>query len=283
VSASIESILSQKRLQFVDHPDVVIEADLDGTYGLFCSIQTTEFSRILSNLINNSVEAFEKSGKVTVFLKAEQNKILITLVDNGKGIPETILRKLGNRGETYGKIGGTGLGVFHAKTTIESWGGQLKIASEVNRGTQICISLPQAEPPSWFVKSISVVGPRTIVVLDDDESIHQIWKMRFKQFLQKEHKIELLHFYSSSEILKWFRITLGGVENPLYLCDHDLIGSKETGLDVIDMLGIASQSILVTSRYDDPQIQEKCTKNGILLLPKTLAPLIPFTIHSLNR
>jgi|GEM_PF-2790552 len=275
LSASIESILSQKRLQFADRSDVLIEVNLDGTYGLFCSIQSTEFSRILSNLINNSVEAFEKSGKITVSLRAEQNRILITLLDNGKGIPENILKKLGNRGETYGKASGTGLGVFHAKKTIESWGGEFIIKSEVNQGTQICISLPQADAPSWFVESIAVHGPKTIVVLDDDESIHQIWKMRFEMISQEKGKIELLHFYSSEEILKWFRMTLGAVENPLYLCDYDLIESKKTGLDVIDMLGIASESILVTSRYDDPQIQEKCTKSGIQLLPKTLAPLIP--------
>lgn len=275
LSASIESILSQKRLQFADHPEIFIEANLDGTYGLFCSIQTTEFSRILSNLINNSVEAFEKSGKVTIALKEEQNRVVITILDNGKGIPEAVLKKLGNRGETFGKAGGTGLGVFHAKTTISSWGGDLTIESEVNRGTQVRISLPQAEPPSWFVESILVNGPKTIVVLDDDESIHQIWKMRFEKTVQEKGKIVFLNFYTSTDILKWFRTTLGTVENPLYLFDYDLIGSKETGLDVIDMLGIASQSILVTSRYDDPRIQEKCVRTGVQLLPKTLALFIP--------
>ncbi|MGK5088354.1 hypothetical protein WDW86_12410, partial [Bdellovibrionota bacterium FG-2] len=64
-------------------------------------------------------------------------------------------------------------------------------------------------------------------------------------------------------------------DSPLYLCDYELVGSKETGLDVIEKLGIAPQSILVTSRYDEPAIQERCVRFGAKLLPKGLAHRVP--------
>ncbi|MGK5087494.1 ATP-binding protein [Bdellovibrionota bacterium FG-2] len=300
LSAVLESAISSKRLQYADNPQIKIEShteDSDAAYGLFATLQSTEFSRVVSNLINNAVEAFsdafgpasetsKKPGCVDIFLRDEQGSAVIEVRDNGKGIPPHLLAKIGVQGETHGKAGGSGLGVYHAKNTIESWGGRLEIESQENSkegtGTTVRMKLPKAAAPGWFAPKIPVEGVRTIVVLDDDPGIHKIWEMRLAARVGSREQVVVLHFYSAQEILKWYRGSLGMGEagdSPLYLCDYELVDpqgeSKETGLDVIEKLGIASQSILVTSRYDEPAIQERCVRFGAKLLLKGLAHRVP--------
>ncbi|MGK5087867.1 HAMP domain-containing sensor histidine kinase [Bdellovibrionota bacterium FG-2] len=287
LSAVLESAVSSKRLQYAENPLITIESHTDDVYGLFANLQLTEFSRVVSNLVNNSVEAFEKGGRIDVSLREEGGRAVIEVRDNGKGIPPHLLAKIGVQGETHGKAGGSGLGVYHARKTIESWGGSLEIESNQDSGTAIRLKLLKADAPAWFAPKVPVEGMKTIVVLDDDPGIHQIWESRLCAYQAARLKSEeapesppksavvVLHFYSAQEILKWFRSSLGlgeAGDTPLYLCDYELGGPKgETGLDVIEKLGIASQSILVTSRYDEAAIQERCVRFGARLLPKWLA------------
>ena len=121
--------------------------------------------------MNNAVEAFDKGGTVALTLSRPDGRAVLEVEDNGKGIPPEILAKLGQRGETHGKTGGTGLGVYHARSTVESWGGSFKIESEPGKGTVVRIELPRAADP--------VVG-RMAVLLDDDMLVHMNWKMAAK-------------------------------------------------------------------------------------------------------
>jgi len=162
----IEQVIAEKRLQHKDKPGVKIV--FDGAAGLKAVVEAREFQRLMSNLINNSVEALENGGTVSVGLAASGGKALITVKDDGKGVSPKILAKLGQKGETHGKAGGTGLGLYHARSTVESWGGSLRIESQPDKGTSILIELPQAAART---------APRTAVLLDDDQLVHMNWKM----------------------------------------------------------------------------------------------------------
>ncbi|MBI4668495.1 MAG: HAMP domain-containing histidine kinase, partial [Elusimicrobia bacterium] len=196
LSSLIDPLITEKRLQFRSKIGIEIEGGLDvSSYGLFAKIQPTEFKRVLSNLINNAVEALGEKGIVTVSLACDAGQILLKVQDNGPGIPKEILAKLGQRGETHGKAGGSGLGLYHARTSLESWGGSLEIASErmsdraiergeqetegERHGTTVTLKLPLAKPPSWFVSQLEIDPQSAVVILDDDTSIHQVWQGRF--------------------------------------------------------------------------------------------------------
>ena len=88
-------------------------------------------------------------------LTHDDKNIILTVSDNGKGIPPAILAKLGQRGETHGKAGGSGLGLFHARTTAVSWGGSLVITSTPGQGTTVTIKLPKAEAPADFLQTLN--------------------------------------------------------------------------------------------------------------------------------
>ncbi|OGS07110.1 MAG: hypothetical protein A2270_03855 [Elusimicrobia bacterium RIFOXYA12_FULL_51_18] len=170
LSGLIEQVLAEKRMQYKDKPGLKIEFS-SGSTEIQALVEPKEFQRLLSNLVNNSVEAFAGPGAVSIGLVVLDGKVLIEVKDNGKGIPPKILAKLGQKGETHGKAGGNGLGLYHARTTVEGWGGSFKIESEPGKGTTIRIELPRAA-----AQSVS----RTAVLLDDDMLVRMNWKLAAK-------------------------------------------------------------------------------------------------------
>lgn len=280
LSALIEEILTEKRVQYRQNIGIEIDAGMSSSsYGLFVCIQPTEFKRVLSNLINNSVEALNGQGAVTVTLSAKaKNHVEIKIQDNGKGIPPEILEKLGNRGETHGKEGGLGLGLYHARTSVESWGGTLVLKSEIKLGTAVSITLPEAATPAWFVAELQLLPDSNVVVLDDDESIHRIWQGRADSSRLGEKGIKLAHLSTPTELRVWVSDASKLKNETQFLLDYELIGFTETGLDLIKELGIANQSILVTSRFEEPAIRERCIKLHVPLIPKGMAGFVPIKI-----
>jgi len=278
LSSAIESLVSEKRMQFRSKLGVQIDFDITTeSYGLFSKVELREFKRILSNLINNSVEALKEGGNVRVALSAAQDKVEIKVSDNGKGIPPEILAKLGQKGETFGKAEGNGLGLYHARTTLESWGGGLKFESTVGVGTTIIITLLKSEAPSWFVRELKFKSDSRIVVIDDDSSIHQIWDGRFQSSIPTDAKIQVVHLSTPELAREWFKEN-GKSKATTYLVDFEFIGSDSNGLKLIKELGIEKDSHLVTSRYEEEHILKKCLESNIPLIPKNLSAFVPIKV-----
>ncbi len=166
----IEQVVAEKRIQHKERPGLNISFQ-NSADGARAAVDPKELQRIISNLVNNAVEALDRAGSVAVTLSAYDGNVLIKVADDGKGIPSEILSKLGRKGETHGKSGGTGLGLYHARTAVESWGGSLAIESEPGSGTSVLISLPAAAKPAAGLRA---------VLLDDDPLVHMNWRMAAK-------------------------------------------------------------------------------------------------------
>ncbi len=278
LSDIIESAISEKRLQLFNQPTISLEFNYAPTsYGIFSNINPVDFKIILSNLMNNAIEACMQSGKIKISLFVENKNISILIQDDGKGIPPQILKELGNRGITYGKEHGFGLGVSHAMKIIDTWKGNIYFTSVLGEGTTVHIQLPLSPPPSWFLEKIEIPLQSKILILDDDSSIHQVWNTRFKQLNLKNHRVTWHHFYDDKELENW--IIQHHTENRLLiLCDYELLSTKNNGIDILQALGLTHHAILVTSRYEDKIVYERCEKLQIKILPKSLAPLIPIFI-----
>ncbi|MBI4372044.1 MAG: HAMP domain-containing histidine kinase [Elusimicrobia bacterium] len=279
LSGLLDPLVTEKRLQFRSRINVEIDLRMDEFFcGLFAKVQPVEFQRAVSNLINNAVEALKEKGTVTVNLKSSDNEILIEVSDNGEGIPPEILANLGQRGETHGKTGGSGLGLHHARSFAESWGGRLELASQVDKGTTATIVLPQASAPEWFISQLLFEPGQTVVILDDDTSIHQVWQGRLDS-LCSAGTIQAIHFSTPQELIKWVGEDRVRAQAALYLLDYELLGYKETGLKLSETLGLGKQTILVTSRYQESGILECCRKLKVRMIPKGLAGLVPIRMR----
>lgn len=130
----VENVIHEKQIEYGSQNDVKIYFSnlVSGT--ALVKLQESEVARMLSNLINNSVDAMNgiDNPKIKIEIACIDSKITLSIVDNGKGMSPEILSKIGQRGITFGKkidSSGSGLGLFHAKTFLESNNGKLEITT----------------------------------------------------------------------------------------------------------------------------------------------------------
>lgn len=109
------------------------------------SLESIKIQRVVSNLINNSLEALpEQEASINMTLMERQEHWLLQIMDNGCGIPDEVLPRLMQEGVTHGKEQGHGLGLFDARKTLEAIGGELQIRSRQGVGTQVVLLFPKS-------------------------------------------------------------------------------------------------------------------------------------------
>ncbi len=188
LAAVIEPLIAEKQMQYRSKPGVRIECRIvDEARRISARINSAQFARALSNVVNNSIEALgDAPGRVATSLSIQDGDALVKIEDDGKGIPPHILERLGRDGETHGKEGGSGLGLYHAKSSIESWGGRFEIQSEAGKGTRVIFRIP----------IVATDGPRRTasVLIDDDPLVQKVWLM-----VAKSKGVPLAVFSSPAE------------------------------------------------------------------------------------
>ena len=277
LSSLVDSLVSEKRVQYRDLHDLDIEVDLSRGYGLFSPIRAADISRAISNLIDNSVKATRGSlSRILVAIEPNGSQNQIVVCDNGRGIPKEILGHLGVKGASFGKNKGSGLGLHQAKSSTEAAGGSLTIDSEVGRGTTVTLDLPACEAPSWFLERLEVPEETILISVDDDSTVHQIWESRLNSM--ENQCVEHMAFTSIGNFEQWFRSNR--FLHAKLLVDYEFIGHSENGLQMIERLNLVNQAILVSSRAEDKVVQERALGLGLKVLPKSLAALIPIEIKA---
>jgi signal transduction histidine kinase len=269
----VQDIVSEKMVEFKTAPGLRVSMKTDPSqYGKFVRINAGSFKRILSNVMNNAAEAMKFQGAVKVsieeFNSESGSRLAVRISDIGPGIPAHLLPQLGNVKISYEKKGGLGLGLIHAKKSLVSWGGDLKISSNDGHGTHVDLEIPEVAPPGWFCLEITVPTSLSVVILDDDPLIHSIWDQRLSN-------LTALHFSNGADFSRWVGSHYQRAVDTLFLLDLELAREAETGMDLIERYGLGSSAVVVTSRYEDPALIERCIRQGCRLLPKPLAPIVP--------
>ena len=99
--------------------------------------------RVLINLLRNSSEAIEDSGKIHICASVTSNWLQIRITDDGPGIPESIANQLFQPFFTYNKSNGTGLGLPICQKLIKEHGGRIEYNSVEPHGARFDIRIPQ--------------------------------------------------------------------------------------------------------------------------------------------
>lgn len=262
----VSEIFDEKRLQY-SHLKVSFRLDIAPDTRLsFAAIQEDELKRIVSNLVDNSIEA--QASAVLIKVLKDKELINICIEDNGCGISGDVQNQIGEKGFSSKKKNGSGLGIYYAKQILSHWSGSLEIKSTENLGTILKISLPMAETSSCFVDSVDFSQASKLLILDDDPSIHALWRRKVEAGYSD---LSIEHFFDSQSALDWAKDNLKNTPGYLLLSDLDLSGSSESGLDVLRS-GVfdLSRSVLVTSSYELAAVQEQCLSIGVPILPKPL-------------
>ncbi len=274
-------IVNEKRLQYLDRPSIEVDIVIDReVYGLFAKADPSDFKRAISNLIDNAVDSIRNDGNVVIHFLGGESCLEVIVTDDGVGIPQDILEKLGRKGVTS-KSAGHGLGFYSVKRSVESWGGKIFIESSHEKGTSVSLTLPKVRPPSWFLESLVIPDGGTVVVIDDDRSIHQTWQ-RVLATHTYNRNVRLEHYSSVSKFIKTLETEpTRWPPSTQFLVDYEFRGETETGLTAIDMLTQQKRSsVLVSSRFDDSKIILEIVKSDSRCLSKNMVPYVPVKIET---
>lgn len=117
-----------------------------------CRVSATkgEVHQVIYNLTDNAVKYSGKNGKVRVELRHEDHDVVLTVADNGPGIPEEDLPKVFERFYRVDKArsraaGGTGLGLSIVQDTVKKRGGTVSAANRAGGGAVFTVRWPEAE------------------------------------------------------------------------------------------------------------------------------------------
>lgn len=103
----------------------------------------SQINQVLLNLLTNSAQAIDGMGRIHIHSWADSKGVHISLQDNGRGMPAEVLAKIFDPFFTTKPVGqGTGLGLSISYKIIQDHGGQIRVASELGRGTRFLVSLP---------------------------------------------------------------------------------------------------------------------------------------------
>ena len=135
--------------QMARYNNVIIETNLDEGIP-YIRISPSELQQVILNLINNGIDAMEKSGGTitieTRVSKVEKNHLVISMEDNGPGIPKDNLDRIFDPFFTTKAVGkGTGLGLSICYGIIQKMGGKIDVYSHVGVGTKFRIWIPFQE------------------------------------------------------------------------------------------------------------------------------------------
>jgi len=110
---------------------------------VFIFADKEQISGIFSNLIKNSIQSIpqDRRGLVKVTMEVIRDKVIVSVADNGSGIPDALQEKMFTPNFTT-KSSGTGLGLSIAKRYVEGANGRIWFESDANKGTTFFVEFP---------------------------------------------------------------------------------------------------------------------------------------------
>jgi PAS domain S-box-containing protein len=114
---------------------------------LFARGDKTKSKHIIENLLDNAIKYTKNNGLITIDIKSQSHYILVSVKDNGVGIPEKYLPSVFDKftrvkNSLSIKAGGTGLGLYIAKNLVEKQGGKIWLESTQKTGTTFYFTIP---------------------------------------------------------------------------------------------------------------------------------------------
>lgn len=122
------------------HVELVIEGELPRI-----QVDPDKFTQVVTNLVENGVRHGEGRVRVTGRALAgggESSGVLMTVDDEGEGIPEEIRRRIFTKFWTHGERGGSGLGMYLVNGLVRAHGGALVISDAPSGGARVTITWP---------------------------------------------------------------------------------------------------------------------------------------------
>ena len=210
--------------------NIHIELDLSDGLPLVDVEPVSMLNNVINNLVSNAIKFSYKDGVIHISSKVEEDYVIVSIRDNGMGMPEELLGKLFSSTEKTSRKGtnneeGTGFGMPLVKTTLQAFNAEISVSSIENKGSEFVLRLKkstQSDTKIAAVEDFETFSPDLkVVALDDDVNIREllnIWLVKLN-----------VHFHLCSE----YNCLINEITNVHYdvlLLDQNLEGELGTNL-----------------------------------------------------
>jgi two-component system, cell cycle sensor histidine kinase PleC len=117
------------------------------TEKIITAVDKYKIERIILNLLSNAIKFTDSGGSIEVYTYTSDDKLYISVKDNGPGIPQKMHKKIFKKFiqikyNSISQLNGSGLGLGLVKSFTEMLGGKVILKSEENKGSVFTIELP---------------------------------------------------------------------------------------------------------------------------------------------
>lgn len=270
-------LISERKYQY---QDIAVKFDVtiaQNAQFSFIQAQSSQLGRAITNLISNAVDALknQQNGKICVKLEVDEIMVKFTVQDNGKGMSRTMVEKILNHTKfTEGKENGHGLGMMQVWEMVENSNGNLTVQSQPGQGTTFELTFAKIEKAEWIMDEIIFNSNDIVVILDDDQLIHDAWNLRLNALRNSMPDLIVRHEKQGQAVLDYLNTLSPDDRDRVYLlCDFELINQNMHGLQIIEASDLR-RVVLVTSYYANPVLQKSVAQMGIKILPKQMASIV---------
>ena len=174
IAAMFKPIAENKQLKFFYHRNI---AD-----NLYINSDALKIKQVVSNIISNALK-YTIDGEVHFGVYLINNKLVFSVIDQGIGIPdekiEEMFKPFSKADNNPGLAEGNGFGLFVVKGLLELLGGDIKVMSELEKGSHFEISIPvkvvekkeDIEPKTTDNQEVVSNKKLNILLVDDDNSL----------------------------------------------------------------------------------------------------------------
>ena len=245
VALTLFELVNQKKAQY-KKADVKINLfyDPDVKYA-FINADQAEFSHIISDVIDKTVQNCSGNREIiNIKFTAKNSDAIIEVSSNSK---------MAN--------------VSNISDIVQSCQGKVVVSSNDDEGSKTVITFPLSEQPNWISTQINVHKDSIIMVLDNDTASQKQWEKLFKNYMDTVK----LKFCSDGQETSDFVDSLSSEEkqNVCALINYESTYSdSEDILSTVLQCDLVKQSVIMTSAYNDNQLQEVIAAAGAKMLPK---------------
>jgi len=266
--ALMKSVLSMIEVKLIGKK-VALDYNSNIEPDAYFLIDAHNLQRVLLNILDNAVK-FTDEGLISVDVRYNNGVLTFKISDTGIGMTQEELNRLfipfEQAPEISQKYGGSGLGLAISKEIINLWKGDIKIESKKNVGTTVTFTYPASRTEQieeaevvQIPKDLSVIKGKRILVVDDQEYNHKLFKL-----MLAECEVETV-FSGKLALNKLITEEYDGIVLDLRLPDIP-------GMDVIKEIKkrekLQNLKIVTTSADILSGLKEQMEEMGIIFIPK---------------